>query len=97
MFRKNRDHLTVKRRPHDKSDQYQIEEQHRGLTDTMRGVAFCAREESAEDQRYAHGQLGYEIEIRLDASARAEKLAHEGRSFALFRTGRNVNGGCPAG
>ena len=78
MFRESRQDLTLKRRPHDKSDHDQIKEQHCGLTDTMRGVAFCACEESAADQRYAHGQLGYEIEIRLEAGARAKKPVHDG-------------------
>src|SRR4029077_6959728 len=94
VFREDWQHLSVKGRPHDKRDRYQIQEQHRGLTDTVRGVAFCTCQEGTPDQREAHGHLGYEIEIRLEASARAEKLVHGSPGTSSAAAGRSALDGC---
>src|ERR1700732_2365442 len=75
-LRKARQHVRVKRRPHQEVNNHQVQHQDDSLANTMCHETLVPSQERAKDQSNAHRDLNRNIQICAIASMGTEKTFH---------------------
>src|ERR1700739_565081 len=75
-LRKARQHVQVKGRPHQEANHHQVQDQDGGLANTMSHEALGPSQQSAGDQRDAHRDLNYEIQVWAITSMGTKESFH---------------------